>query len=102
MGISHTLYCETKFEAFIGVASDFTIQYHNELGFDKSEGKYERYVKKIEECINCEFEIDLCKLITDGISPTYFTEYEYEPKINYKDINFDGIFFRGTIRTNYL
>jgi len=102
LGMSVMSSIEHSFEAFVGMPSDFTIQYHNELSYDKSEGKYEMYIKKIEDCLCENLEVNLCNVLSQYGSPAYFTYLKVEPRINYKDINFDGVFIRGKIRVDYI
>ena len=83
---------EYQFKIFIGLNSDFDIQYHNELDYDKSEGKYERYIKQLETCLISDFRNNICLYPN-----TKLTSWSYEPKINYKDSNYDGGFLTGTI-----
>lgn len=83
-----------KFTAFVGLNSDFDIQYDNEQKHElRSEGKYEMYVKKIEDCITANFQNDVC------INPlTVMGNWSFDPKINKYDNNFDGGYLIGIIR----
>ncbi len=93
-GISDLSYQDFQFEAFVGTQSDMDRAYDNELGNPSSEGKFEKYIEPIEDCIGSGFQSSLC----DIVEASAITRWSYDSKINYKDTNYDGIYLKGTIR----
>lgn len=87
-------YRDYQYRVFIGVNSDFTNQYYNEIdSADVSNSKYIKYIKRIEMCITDSFEINKCTDIFEKI-----LDWSFEPKINNFDNNLDGGYLTGTIR----
>lgn len=94
-GYSEKFYTDYNFELFVGVDSDFTRQLYKEVeGCKVSEGKYERYLKPLETCLQDVFDVDLCA----GINPAAITRIAMYEKLNYKDQNYDGYFIKGILR----
>lgn len=90
--VDYTSQQEYQFRIFVGINSKLDIQYHNELQQPTDEGKYELYIKKIEDCLIDNFEVDVCE---DPL--VRLNTWEFEPKINKYDDNFDGGYLTGTL-----
>lgn len=95
-------YCDWQVRLFAGIPSRLDIQFYNEnLMHSEDEGKWEKYLQPIFECVGCSncVELDLCEIHNClGQTTVEPVSWSADMKLNYQDFNMDGVFVEATFR----
>lgn len=93
-------YRDWNLEIFAGIPSRLDIQFFNEVDPNKTEeSKWVKYLYPILCCLQ-DIDTQICDEFTCQGNPTSIEirSWNFEMKLNYADINFDGWLIRTTIR----
>lgn len=78
-------------DAFIGFQSELSINFYNESNDDECENKYEKYIEKLEDCLDAGlFNEAICK----GDDWFSLSSISKNIRVNYLDQNLDGFKLR--------
>ena len=95
-GTTKTTYCEYNVIFKIVEHSDFSKQKGDEISKDYNSSIADDVIFPIWECLECNFDIDLCEFF-DGGTGIVLNE-EISPVISYLDDNWAGVQYKATIR----
>lgn len=93
-GYSTIQYCDYKLHFYIAKQTKFNGAKADELGCD--DNIYNDVIKPLMDCLECEFETDLCE-IAEGETVTTLNE-SYKPLFSFGDENWAGLDYYVTIR----
>ena len=93
-GYTEVQYCDYRLHFYIVKQGNFNASKADESGCKKS--VYNDVITPLMNCLNCEFESDLCS-VSDGETVVTLNE-TYKPIINFGDENWSGLDYYVTLR----